>query len=72
MINIQKGNAISFDYLNWKNERNKRRAVVMNVSYGSTEYHTESCWLMEAYDLAKKDTRVFAMKDMSNVQKIVD
>jgi len=70
MLSIQEGNTISFRYTNWKNETTKRKAVFTNISYGSTEYHPEIQWLLEAYDLDKREKRIFAMKDMNNIELI--
>lgn len=59
---------ITFDYVNWKGEKAHRRAIVKGFYYGNTEYHPEAQWLLEAYDLDKDEDRVFAMKDMGNVE----
>ncbi|QWU14226.1 hypothetical protein SAMN04487895_101517 [Paenibacillus sophorae] len=70
MLNILEGQAIKFSYTNWKGESGTRRAVYMSIYHGSTEYHPETQWLMEAHDLDKHATRIFAMRDMSNVKYI--
>lgn len=70
MIEINEGKAIQFNYLNWKGEYGIRRVVHMTIHYGSTEYHPEKQWLMEAYELDKQEVRIFAMKDMSNIRFI--
>jgi hypothetical protein len=63
------GEPIEFDYVNWKGVKGHRTARVILFSYGSTEYHPEKQWLLEAYDLDKEKIRIFAMKDMSNVKR---
>lgn len=63
---------IQFDYVNWKGIKSKRDVKVWNIYFGSTEFHSEQQWLMEAWDYDKQDVRIFAMKDMSNVVVISD
>jgi hypothetical protein len=61
---------IEFDYVNWKGNKGHRRAEIDEFYYGSTEYHPKPQWLLSAFDLDKKEYRIFAMKDMSNVTLI--
>jgi hypothetical protein len=70
MFEVQYVTRIAFDYINWKGSQSRRRARVMGIFWGSTEYHPEEQWLIKAMDLDKKQERVFAMRDMSNVIKI--
>lgn len=63
------GNVIEFDYVNWKGEKGHRRALIKGFYYGATEYHKEEQWLLEAHDLDKNEDRIFAMRDMSNVDR---
>lgn len=63
------GNVIEFDYINWKGEKGHRKAIIKGFYYGNTEYHKEDQWLLEAFDVEKGEDRVFAMKDMSNVER---
>lgn len=66
---IRTGNIfIEFDYVNWKGVESHRKALMIRIFFGSTGYHKEPQWLMEARDLDKQEGRVFAMKDMSNVK----
>jgi hypothetical protein len=67
VLEISNGLHIEFDYLNWKSVFGHREIRVKRIYFGSTEYHPTQQWLMEGYDLEKKDIRIFAMKDMSNV-----
>ncbi|HDR8453936.1 TPA: hypothetical protein QC364_000727 [Bacillus cereus] len=59
---------LKFDYVNWQGVAGYREIRVIRIFFGSTDYHKESQWLMEAWDLKKQEKRVFAMKDMSNVK----
>jgi predicted DNA-binding transcriptional regulator YafY len=61
---------IEFDYVNWKGIKGHRKVEIDEFHYGSTKYHPETQWLLEAFDLDKNEFRIFAMKDMSNVKKI--
>lgn len=71
MISATKGTKIAFDYVNWQGVQGHRRAKIEKVMFGSTEYHPEAEWLMEAWDLDKEAVRFFAMKDMANVKEII-
>ena len=66
---IMKDNSfIKFDYVNWRGVKGERKARAIEIYHGSTEYHPEDQWLLEAMDLDKNEIRIFAMKDMSNVK----
>lgn len=69
-MEIKKYNHIEFDYINWKGIAGHRKVKVLGFSYESNEYHPEKQWLLKAYDLEKKEKRIFAIKDMSNVEKM--
>ncbi len=56
-----------FGYTNWQGEYAIRRAVPIQVYHGSTEWHPEPQWLMEAHDVDKGVVRVFAIADMRPV-----
>lgn len=43
-------------YTNWRGETRLRRLVFLRVYYGSTRWHPEPQWLLEAFD--KEDGRV--------------
>lgn len=54
-----------FDYVNHRGEKGERRVRPTGpIYFGSTEFHKEGQWLMEAWDLDKDATRVFALKDI--------
>jgi hypothetical protein len=64
---IQQGTKINFTYTNWRGETSKRRAIVLNLLYGSTEYHPEPQWLLKGFDLDKDAIRIYAIRDMKDV-----
>jgi hypothetical protein len=70
MQNVVKGTQLRFTYTNWRGETNIRRATVWRIFYGSTEYHPDPQWLMEGVDLDKNAVRVYAMRDMRDVEVI--
>jgi predicted DNA-binding transcriptional regulator YafY len=51
-------------YKNWRGETAERSVLPLQVYFGSTEYHPEPQWLMEAHDFEKNAPRIFAMRDM--------
>jgi|GEM_PF-1692669 len=65
---INAGDIVEFDYLNWKGIKGHRTVFIKCFKFGQTKYHPKDQWLMEAYDYDKHDTRIFAMKDMINVE----
>jgi hypothetical protein len=67
MLEVTNGSFIEFDYMNWRGFAGHRRIKVQRIYFGSTEYHPEIQWLLEGIDMNKNDSRIFAMKDMSNV-----
>jgi hypothetical protein len=69
-MGLEAGDRIRFNYINWRGERGVRRAEVIRIYKGSTKYHPEVQYLMEAIDLDKKEIRVFALKDMTDIVHI--
>ena len=58
-------NSVKIDYTNWKGVRRVRRIIPMSLSYGSTQYHPDEQWLMEAMDLEDNHSiKTFAVKDI--------
>ena len=55
---------VSILYTNWKGETRTRRIKPQSIYWGSTEYHTEPQWLLDALDCEKQEFRQFAMKDI--------
>jgi predicted DNA-binding transcriptional regulator YafY len=51
-------------YTNHRGENSIRRIVPHRVFFGSTEWHPEPQWLLEADDLEKDARRSFAMRDI--------
>jgi len=53
-------------YTNWKGETALRRVVPKEggFRFGQTQYHPETQWLLDAFDVEKKADRTFAVKDI--------
>lgn len=56
--------AIRILYTNYRGETALRSVVPQHLVFGSTEWHPEPQWLMEALDVEKGQSRTFAMKDV--------
>lgn len=52
---------VTFLYRNHKGEEEMRAVRPIRIYFGSTAYHREAQWLLEAFDLDKMATRDFAM-----------
>lgn len=53
-----------FEYKNWKGEVGIRKVLPLEVYFSSNEFHQETQWLMDAFDLDKMEERTFAMNDI--------
>jgi predicted DNA-binding transcriptional regulator YafY len=51
-------------YTNWRGETMLRKIIPKAIRFGSTEWHPEEQWLLDAYDLDRGADRSFAMKDI--------
>lgn len=51
-------------YTNHRGEVSLRRIIPQVFGFGANDYHTEPQFLLDAYDLEKRETRTFAMKDI--------
>ena len=59
---------VIIDYTNWKGERGKRTVTPRIWFWGSTNYHPDNQWLMNAFDEDKQAERTFAMRDIHSWQ----
>lgn len=55
---------VTIVYTNWKGVTSTRHIMPKRLYFGSTEWHTEAQWLLEAFDVDKQVVRTFAMKDI--------
>lgn len=55
---------VQFTYRNYKGITALRTVRPIRLWFGSTAYHPEAQWLLEAFDLDRQETRDFAMTGM--------
>ena len=55
---------LRFTYTNYRGEVAERRIHPQRIYFGNTPWHPDTQWLMEAYDLDRKEMRDFALRDM--------
>jgi predicted DNA-binding transcriptional regulator YafY len=51
-------------YTNYRGETSVRKIQPKRLWFGTTEWHPEPQWLLDALDLDKNADRAFAMKDI--------
>jgi predicted DNA-binding transcriptional regulator YafY len=61
---MQDEKAVRVLYTNYRGETAFRTIVPERLFFGSTEWHPEPQWLIEALDVEKGQNRTFAMKDV--------
>ena len=55
---------VTIRYTNYRGETGDRRIVPQRIRFGSTEWHREEQWLLDAFDIDRKADRSFAVKDI--------
>lgn len=55
---------VNINYTNYRGIRSSRVVVPTQVWFGSTVYHDDEQWLLDAYDVGKKQDRTFAINDV--------
>lgn len=56
--------SLVFKYKNWEGKTSIRHIIPEKIYFGSTKWHLKEQWLLEAYDLDKKEKRIFALKEI--------
>lgn len=51
-------------YTNYRGETGRRKIIPEKIWFGSTEWHKEPQYLLDAHDVEKNALRNFAMKDI--------
>jgi len=51
-------------YTNYRGETAIRTILPEQLHFGSTSWHPEPQWLLDAVDVEKREKRTFAMKDI--------
>lgn len=57
-------NLVSFIYTNHRGETERRRVLPIRLWFGSTAWHRNAQWLLEAFCLDKQATRDFALSNV--------
>ena len=57
-------------YTNWKGVTAIRHIIPKDIFFGSTEWHKEEQWLLNAFDIDKQADRAFALKDIKTWKEI--
>ena len=60
------GKLVCIEYTNYRNETGLRTILPERIWYGSTPWHKESQWLLDAIDIEKGERRSFAIADISS------
>ena len=56
--------AVNIAYLNHRGERSTRTIKPRVLRFGTSDYHPDEQWLLEAFDYGKDAERTFAMRDI--------
>lgn len=65
---MEQNKIVVINYTNWKGVTALRRIIPKKIFFGSTEWHKEEQWLLEALDVDKNADRSFAVKDIKSWQ----
>ena len=57
---------VALTYTNWRGETSVRTIIPRGVWFGSTEWHPEPQWMLQAFDTEKGADRDFALKDFGS------
>jgi predicted DNA-binding transcriptional regulator YafY len=57
-------NVVIIRYTNYRGETSDRRIIPIGIRFGSSEWHAEEQWLLDAFDLDRRADRSFALKDV--------
>lgn len=55
---------VNIVYTNYRGETGLRKIIPKRIWFGSTDWHPEEQWLLDAYDVNKNGDRSFALKDI--------
>jgi|SRR6185312_11510000 len=58
---IQPGVAYTFEFTNYKQATAQRVVIARSVQWGSTPWHKEVQFFLEAFDMAKQEVRSFPL-----------
>jgi predicted DNA-binding transcriptional regulator YafY len=64
MTAINPKQVVTILYTNYRGEKSYRKILPQQIIFSSNEWHPEEQWLLEAFDIEKQATRLFAIKDI--------
>lgn len=67
MQNLDNAKKLRIRYKNWRGEVSIRNIEPRGLWFGSSEWHPEQQWFIQALDLDKNGIRDFALRDMEIV-----
>ena len=56
--------AVKILYTNRKGETSYRNIIPKNIEFKSTQWHKDEQWILNAFDIDKREDRGFAIKDI--------
>jgi hypothetical protein len=60
------GQPLEFGYTNYRGEYGVRKAIPIRIVFGNTNYHADTQWLLEAFDVEKQENRTYAINDITH------
>jgi len=63
---IEEEKQVKILYTNWKGKTSYRNIVPISIEFKSTEWHKKQQWILNAYDVEKKEERGFAINDIED------
>lgn len=70
VFEVQPGMRVTFKYRNWRGEHSERTVHVDGFLWGITEYHPQAGLLLEGIDQDKGERRLFAVKDITDMETV--
>jgi hypothetical protein len=72
MTSFATGRVVYVRYVNWRGEESGRRILPHGMRWGSTEWHPEDQWLIQATDLKDNKLKEFALNGFRTVARATD
>lgn len=67
---LKEGVAVQFDYKNYRGVTRKRYVVALNITFEATQYYPKAQFILNAFDIEKRDKRGFAMEKIQNFERV--
>ena len=63
-VDVNEEEVVEIEYKNWRGETNKTKILPEHIFFGSTEWHSEEQWFLNAYDLELDSYRDFPLNEI--------